>query len=106
MRRTNIGTGNGNSIIDEQNENLISQLHQQTNALKSLTIHIGEEVRCQNNFLQTAFMNDVDKVDGVLKSSMSKLGQLAKQNPSKLILYLIMFAFLIFFLCWVIIKLK
>jgi len=106
MRRTNIGTGNGNLIIDEQNENLINQLHEQTNALKSLSIHIGEEVRCQNNFLQTSFMHDVDKVDGVLKLSMTKLGHLAKHNPSKFILYLIMFAFLIFFLCWVIIKLK
>jgi blocked-early-in-transport protein 1 len=115
MRRSHLADGcNGynapvykqhgqSQLVEEENEQLASQFSDKVKTLKSLSIDIGHEVREQNKFLKS-LDDDFDKSGGFLQSTMARVTAMAKSGHNCYILYLILFAMFVFFICWVIIK--
>lgn len=72
-------------------------------ALKSLSIDIGQEVREQNKFLKSVD-DDFDNSGGFLRATMGRVSAMAKLGYNCHLLYILLFACFVFFVCWIIIK--
>ncbi|XP_074599996.1 BET1 homolog [Brevipalpus obovatus] len=92
-------------FIEPENESLITGLKGKVTQLKSLTIDMGDEIRYQNAFLKE-MDTEMDSTWGRLSSSMKRVTRLASLPGNKLIFFLLGFAFLIFFLIYVMIRFK
>jgi len=114
MRRSHLADGYGmqggghqqqssSQLIEEENESMASLLSDKVKTLKSLSIDIGNEAREQNKFLKS-LDDDFDKGGGFLQSTMSRVTAMAKAGHNCYILYLLLFAMFVFFICWFIIK--
>ncbi|VDP97025.1 unnamed protein product [Trichobilharzia regenti] len=90
--------------IYDDHERLNFELVEKVHGLRSLSIKIGDELRSQNNLLGD-MAGTFDHSEGVLRSTMSRLSRMAKQNlSSSLYCYLIIFVCIIFFMCWFILR--
>lgn len=111
MRRAHLGdsyvTNNFGSsqIVEEENDNLTEMLRDKVTALKKVTIDIGQEVRDQNRLIND-MDTEFDKSGGFLRSTMSRVTAMAKAGHNCYILYLLLFAMFVFFICWLIIKMR
>lgn len=99
----------GNSFapahVEEENESMTYALKEKIGSLKHISISIGNEVKEHNRMLSD--MNaDFDSSESLLKSTMSRVVILGKSNPQRLLLYLFLFASFVFFLCWLLMKLR
>lgn len=59
-------------LFEQQNEELVSRLHDKVNILKQLSIDIGDEVRSQNKML-TDMDVDFESTQGFMKNTIGKL---------------------------------
>ena len=75
----------------------------QVRALKSLSIDIGNEVRTQNRLLGD-MDDEFDSSGGLLQSTMARLTNISKAGHHKLMWYLILFALVVFFVCYIAIR--
>ncbi|CAH8432231.1 unnamed protein product [Heterobilharzia americana] len=88
----------------DDHERFDLELKEKVNGLRSLSIKIGDELRSQNNLLGD-MAGTFDHSEGVLRSTMSRLSRMAKQNLSSgLYCYLLIFVCIIFFMCWFILR--
>ena len=93
-RETNAG------IMEQQNNERISELSEQVARLKGLTIDIGNEVREQNSLLdsmQDGFMSTQDMLSG----SLRRIGTMLESGGAKHMCYMVAFVvFVMVFLYW------
>ncbi|CAI2722521.1 unnamed protein product [Schistosoma spindalis] len=90
--------------VHDDHDRLNLELREKVDGLRSLSIKIGDELRSQNNLLGD-MAGAFDRSEGVLRSTMSRLSRMAKQNSSSgLCCYVIAFVCIIFFMCWFILR--
>jgi blocked-early-in-transport protein 1 len=89
------------NILEQQNNERISELSDQVARLKGLTLDIGNEVREQNSLLDTmgdGFMNTADMLQG----SLRRIGTMLESGGAKHMCYMVSFVvFVMIFLYWV-----
>ncbi|XP_002119320.2 BET1 homolog [Ciona intestinalis] len=102
MRRANAGE---QSVYEEENQRLESELRNKVSALKSLSINIGEEVRDQNKLLY-GMDDDMNKVSGFLGSTMKRLKGISRGGYGRLYCYLLLFVLAVFFVMYLLIRLS
>ncbi|KAK7098116.1 BET1 homolog [Littorina saxatilis] len=111
MRRSNLnGPGFGETqyqpteqMLEEENAQLEESLKGKVQALKSMSIDIGTEVRHQNKMI-SGMDDDFDKTGNFLEATMGRLKRLTRAGHWKLWLYLLLFAFFVIIMCWLIIR--
>ncbi|KAL7467783.1 hypothetical protein ACHAXS_008023 [Conticribra weissflogii] len=90
------------NIMEQQNNDRISELSDQVAMLKGLTIDIGNEVREQNSLLDNmgdGFSNTRD----LLAGSLQRIGTMLESGGAKHMCYLVAFVvFVMVFLYWLI----
>eukprot|EP00475_Leptophrys_vorax_P017400 TRINITY_DN24070_c0_g1_i1.p1 TRINITY_DN24070_c0_g1~~TRINITY_DN24070_c0_g1_i1.p1 ORF type:complete len:136 (+),score=32.21 TRINITY_DN24070_c0_g1_i1:203-610(+) len=91
--------------IEQQNNDYAAQLSERVNALKGLTIDIGEEVKQQNRMLD-GMQSDFGSAGQFLSSTMKKLSDMMSSGGSKNMCYLALAAFFIFVLLYFLIARK
>ncbi|CAH8496780.1 unnamed protein product [Schistosoma rodhaini] len=90
--------------VHDDHERLNLELREKVDGLRSLSIKIGDELRSQNSLLGD-MAGAFDRSEGVLRSTMSRLSRIAKQNLSSgLCCYVIVFVSIIFLMCWFILR--
>ncbi|VEL35869.1 unnamed protein product [Protopolystoma xenopodis] len=96
------------SPFETENLQLEADLQAKVASLRSLSLHIGDEVREQNIFLGS--MTDAfERSEGLLRSTMSRLGGLRRHGAllsTGLYCYIILFVLFFFLVCWVLIKIS
>ncbi|KAH0627450.1 hypothetical protein JD844_003171 [Phrynosoma platyrhinos] len=103
---SNYGYANsGYSMYDEANEKLTESLRSKVTAIKSLTIEIGTEVKQQNKLLAD-MDNDFDSTSGFLGATVGRLKTLSRGSQTKLLCYMMLFSLFVFFVIYLIIKLR
>ncbi|KAM9340148.1 BET1 homolog [Symphorus nematophorus] len=112
MRRAGLGDGgsgnyvaSGYSVYEEENEHLQEQLRGKVNALKSLSIEIGTEVKLHNQMLGE-MDTDFDSTGGLLGATIGRVKQLSRGSQTKLLCYMLLFCFFVFFVLYWFIKLR
>ncbi|KAM5158111.1 BET1 homolog [Mantella aurantiaca] len=95
----------GYSVHEEENERLTESLRLKANALKSLSIDIGAEVKYHNKMLGE-MDSDFDSTGGILGSTMSRLKALSRGSQSKLLCYMLLFSLLVFSVIYWFVKLR
>lgn len=100
---TGSNLGSSSQMLEEENDNLAEQLTDKVKALKKVTIDIGNVVREQNDLIGN-MDTEFDKSGGFLRSTMNRVTTMARAGHNCYILYLLLFAMFVFFVCWVIIK--
>ena len=96
--------GGGNeasaNILEQQNNERISELSEHVSRLKGLTIDIGNEVREQNSLLDNmgdGFQNTRD----LLLGSLRRIGNMLERGGAKHMCYMVAFCvFIMLFLWW------
>ncbi|CAH8430951.1 unnamed protein product [Schistosoma bovis] len=92
------------SPVHDDHDRLNLELREKVDGLRSLSIKIGDELRSQNSLLGD-MAGAFDRSEGVLRSTMSRLSRMAKQNLSSgLCCYVIVFVCIIFLMCWFILR--
>ncbi|KAM9650416.1 BET1 homolog isoform 1-T1 [Trichechus inunguis] len=95
----------GYSACEEENERLTESLRSKVTAIKSLSIEIGHEVKNQNKLL-AEMDSQFDSTTGFLGKTMGKLKILSRGSQTKLLCYMMLFSFFVFFVIYWIIKLR
>lgn len=110
MRRTHGGNyyqpipQNTNEIEDE-NEQMTSELQHKISALKSLSIDIGNEVKYQDKLLRDVD-DDMDRTGGFLGNTMNRVLRLSKGTHNYYICYLLLFSVFVFFVLYLVLKFR
>ncbi|XP_015231924.1 PREDICTED: BET1 homolog [Cyprinodon variegatus] len=112
MRRAGLGEGSsghyggsGYSVYEDENEQLQEGLRAKVGALKSLTIDIGAEVKYQNKMLED-MDSDFDSTGGLLGATIGRVKRLSRGSQTKLLCYMLLFCFFVFFVLYWYIKLR
>lgn len=88
------------NILEQQNNDRISELSEQVARLKGLTVDIGSEVREQNSLLDQmgeGFLSTGDMLQG----SLAKIGIMLDTSSGKHMCYMVLFVvFVVIFLYW------
>jgi len=88
------------NILEQQNNDRISELSEQVARLKGLTVDIGSEVREQNSLLEQmgeGFLSTGDMLQG----SLAKIGIMLDTSSGKHMCYMVLFVvFVVVFLYW------
>ncbi|KAM8884806.1 BET1 homolog [Synchiropus picturatus] len=112
MRRGVVGEGgpgsyvaSGHSVHEEENERLQEGLRYKVSAMKSLAIDIGTEVKYQNKML-SEMDSDFDSTGGLLGATIGRVKQLSRGSQTKLLCYMLLFCFFVFFILYWFIKLR
>ncbi|XP_060928330.1 BET1 homolog [Limanda limanda] len=112
MRRPNLGEGgprdyvaSGYSVHEEENKHLQEGLGAKVNALKSLSINLGTEVKYQNKMLDE-MDSDFDSTGGLLGATIRRVKQLSRRSQTKPLCYILLFCFFVFFVLYSLIKLR
>ncbi|XP_018416269.1 PREDICTED: BET1 homolog [Nanorana parkeri] len=95
----------GYSVYEEENERLTESLRLKANALKSLSIDIGSELKYHNKLLDE-LDSDFDSTGGFLGSTMGRLKSLSRGSQAKLLCYMMLFALFVFFVIYWFVKLR
>ncbi|XP_015593889.1 BET1 homolog isoform X2 [Cephus cinctus] len=91
--------------LDQENERMADELKDKIHALKSLSIDIGTEVKYQDKMLR-GMDEDFERTSGSLTSSVARVIRMAKAGHNYYILYLLLFSIAVFFILWIVLKLK
>ncbi|KAG7361490.1 hypothetical protein IV203_036591 [Nitzschia inconspicua] len=88
------------NILEQQNNDRISELSEQVARLKGLTIDIGNEVREQNSLLDQ--MGDgFQSTRDMLQGSLARIGIMLETSSGKHMCYMVLFVvFVVIFLYW------
>lgn len=112
MRRSHAGnyydplpTQYDGDALEESNEQMTSDLREKVSALKTLTIEIGNEVKYQDKILRD-MDNDFERTGGFLGNTMNRVMRLAKGNHNYYICYLFLFSVVVFFILYMVLKLR
>ncbi|XP_072532205.1 BET1 homolog [Salminus brasiliensis] len=113
MRRAGLGEGapqgnyvaRGHNVYEEENEHLQEDLRAKVNALKHLSIDIGNEVKYQNKMLGE-MDTDFDSTGGLLGATMGRLKLLSRGSQTKIYCYMLLFALFVFIVLYWVIKLR
>uniref|UniRef100_A0A4W3K8H3 Bet1 golgi vesicular membrane trafficking protein n=1 Tax=Callorhinchus milii TaxID=7868 RepID=A0A4W3K8H3_CALMI len=97
--------GSGYSVYEEENEKLTEGLREKVTALKSLSIDIGTEVKYHNKMINE-MDTDFDSTGGLLGATMGRLKHISRGSQTRMICYMMLFAFFVFFVLYWIIKLR
>ena len=92
----------GHEHLEEDNEAAETELRSKVNALKSLSIDIGTEVREQNRLLKDVD-DEFDSTFGQLQHNIQRVLKLVKSGNRYHMLYLFLFCLFVFFVLWCII---
>mmetsp|Transcript_29909 Transcript_29909/g.33537 ORF Transcript_29909/g.33537 Transcript_29909/m.33537 type:complete len:147 (+) Transcript_29909:236-676(+) len=88
------------NILEQQNNDRISELSEQVARLKGLTVDIGSEVKEQNSLLDQmgeGFLSTGDMLQG----SLAKIGIMLDTSSGKHMCYMVLFVvFVVVFLYW------
>lgn len=88
------------NILEQQNNDRISELSEQVARLKGLTVEIGSEVREQNSLLDQMGEGFLSTGD-MLKGSLAKIGIMLDTTSGKHMCYMVLFiVFVVIFLYW------
>eukprot|EP00612_Vaucheria_litorea_P006846 CAMPEP_0171473256 /NCGR_PEP_ID=MMETSP0946-20130122/1739_1 /TAXON_ID=109269 /ORGANISM="Vaucheria litorea, Strain CCMP2940" /LENGTH=118 /DNA_ID=CAMNT_0012002997 /DNA_START=70 /DNA_END=426 /DNA_ORIENTATION=+ len=99
------GKNNGNAwetsrnMLEMENDRHIGHLSEQVSMLKELTIDIGNEVNSQNHLLEGMGSGMMD-VNGLMKSTINKIGTMMQRGGSKHMCYLVLFIMFTFTVIW------
>lgn len=97
--------GQEGDIVEEDNQRMEDDLKYKVQALKSLTIDIGNEVRDQNKYLNEMH-DDFDKGGSLLDKTVNRLKRITTSGGHKHICYLLGFSLFVFFVIWMIVKFR
>ena len=78
-------------LVKRYNDHMMDDLKNKVGSLKRITIDIGEEARIQNKLLND-MGHDVDSSQGLLSSTLKKLGIVAGARSNKVLFYLVLFS--------------
>jgi len=95
----------GSHYIEEENDQLTTQLRSKVKTLKSLTINIGEEVRSQNQLLND-MDDDFSKSGTALSRTLRRLGVMSRSLHNYHTPLLLAFVFFVFVLLWLALKFR
>merc|ERR1719222_557840 len=88
------------NILEQQNNNRISELSEQVTRLNGLTVDIGAEVKAQNSLLDQmgeGFLSTGEMLQG----SLAKIGIMLDTSSGRHMCYMILFViFVVIFLYW------
>mmetsp|Transcript_22348 Transcript_22348/g.62168 ORF Transcript_22348/g.62168 Transcript_22348/m.62168 type:complete len:145 (+) Transcript_22348:298-732(+) len=88
------------NILEQQNNDRISELSEQVARLKGLTVDIGSEIREQNSLLEKMGEGFLSTGD-MLQSSLARIGIMLDTSSGKHMCYMILFVvFVVVFLYW------
>ena len=88
------------NIMEQQNNDRISELSESVARLKGLTIDIGNEVREQNSLLD-GMGDDFASTSDLLAGSLRRIGTMLESGGAKHMCYMVMFVvFVMVFLYW------
>lgn len=88
------------NILEQQNNDRISELSEQVARLKGLTVDIGSEVREQNSLLDQMGEGFLSTGD-LLQGSLAKIGIMLDTSSGKHMCYMVLFVvFVVVFLYW------
>ncbi|XP_051171076.1 BET1 homolog [Leptopilina boulardi] len=91
--------------LEDENERITDELRDKIHALKSLSIDIGAEVKYQDKMLNE-MDDDFERTRGSLSSSISRVLRLSKGGHNCYIIYIFLFSIAVFFVLWLVLKLK
>lgn len=91
--------------LEEENERLAGELKDKVEALKHLSIHIGDEVKYQDKLLR-GLDDDMDRTGGFLSNTMNRVIRLGKGGHNKQMLYMFLFAMFVFFVLYITLKFR
>ncbi|XP_075211368.1 blocked early in transport 1 isoform X2 [Lycorma delicatula] len=92
-------------VLEQENEQMASQLKDKIHVLKSLSIDIGQEVRYQDKLLRD-IDEDFERTGGFLGNTMNRVLRLAKGGHNYYMLYLFLFSMFVFFVLYIVIKFR
>ncbi|XP_018023438.1 BET1 homolog [Hyalella azteca] len=105
-RASGAGSMDGNSkLIEDENEDLTTQLRSKVKTLKSMTIDIGNEVRYQNKMLAD-MDDDMGKSGSILDRTVKRLGVMSRSLHNYHTPILFAFVFFVFLLLWLALKFR
>ncbi|KAF2368595.1 Target SNARE coiled-coil domain [Trinorchestia longiramus] len=99
------GMGSNNQLIEDDNEELTTQLRSKVKTLKSMTIDIGNEVRYQNKMLSD-MDDDMGKSGSILDRTVRRLGVMSRSLQNYHTPILFAFVFVVFLLLWIALKFR
>ncbi|XP_026203580.1 BET1 homolog [Anabas testudineus] len=112
MRRAGLSEGtsgnyvaSGYSVYEDENEHLQEGLREKVKALKHLSIDIGAEVKIHNKMLED-MDTDFDSTGGLLGATIGRVKKLSRGSQTKLLCYMLLFCFFVFFILYWFIKLR
>jgi len=110
MRRSHAGNyyeplPQDNNEIEQENERVAQELSEKIGVLKSLSIDIGNEVQFQHKLLRDVD-DDMDRTGGFLGKTMARVVKLSRGSHNYIILYLFVFAIIVFFILYLVLKFR
>jgi len=90
-------------IMEQQNNDRISELSEQVARLKGLTIDIGNEVREQNSLLDQ-MQDGFSSTGDLLAGSLRKIGTMLQSGGAKHMMYMVGFIVGVMVLLWILMK--
>ncbi|ORX88630.1 hypothetical protein K493DRAFT_236032, partial [Basidiobolus meristosporus CBS 931.73] len=81
--------------LEKMNDQRIEGLSDRIHLLREITLNIGEEVRDQNNYLKD-MGGDFERTGTYLKGTMRRFYAMAQTQSGRYMIYLILFALLVF----------
>lgn len=110
MRRAHAGNyyqplSQNSNEIEEENDQMTSELQEKIGVLKDLTIDIGNEIKYQDKMLRNVD-DDMDRTSGFLGNTMSKVIRLTRGSHNYYIFYLFLFSIFVFFLLYLVMKFR
>ena len=91
--------------IEEENDQMTEELKDKIHALKSLSIDIGNEVKYQERLIHD-IDDDFEKSGGFMRHTMNRVLRLSKGRHNYYICYLLLFTVVVFFVLYVLIKMR
>ncbi|XP_035788132.1 BET1 homolog [Anopheles albimanus] len=91
--------------LEEENERMAEELKGKIGALKSLTIDIGNEVRYQDRLLR-GMDEDMDRTGGFMSNTINRVVRLGKGGHRNYMCYMFLFVLAVFFLLYIVLKLR
>lgn len=95
----------GYEMVEKENDQMVDHLSTKVQALKSLSIEIGDEVKYQNNMLNDMH-SEFDNTGSFLSSTMVRLTELSKKGHHKVICYLLLFCLFVFCVTWFVLRFR
>lgn len=90
------------TLLEQENDALIDNLHSKIDFLKQFSITIGAEVKEQNKFLK-GMDEDMSSSNNLMGSTLQKLNDVMGAGSSKHLCYLVLFIFVFFlFVVWLV----